>query len=250
MKKGNRVALVTGAAVRVGRSVALRLASAGYDVAVHYRSSAKAARELSAAICAGGGRAADFRADLARLADVRRLVAGVEKRLGPIGLLVNSASVFKSIPFLSVTERDWDKTISANLKSVFFLSQEVAKRMLRRKTAGRVAGVIVNIEDVAVYRPYARHAPYLVSKAGVAMLTRLLARELGPDIRVCGVAPGPVLLPENFSPAERKKAVRRTALKREGSAEDVAAAVQFLAVEAKYTTGTTLFVDGGRMVSQ
>ena len=133
--------------------------------------------------------------------------------------------------------------LTANLASVFFLTREVARRMVRRKT-----GVIVNIEDAAVYRPYPGYAPYLVSKSGVAMLTRLFALEFAPDIRVVGVAPGPVLLPDHYGPADRHRAVRRTLLKREGSAEDVASAVQFLATAASYTTGTTLFVDGGRTV--
>ena len=114
--------------------------------------------------------------------------------------------------------------------------------------ARRKSGVIVNVEDAAVVRPYPRYIPYLVSKAGVTMLTRLLAMELAPHIRVAGVAPGPVLLPEHFGKADRAKAVRRTLLKREGSPDDVAEAVLFLARRARYTTGTTVFVDGGRVV--
>lgn len=240
-----RVALVTGAARRVGKAIAMALARAGYAVAVHYRTSAKEARAVVAAIIDCGGRATAVRADLSRTADIRRLVVNVERQLGPVTLLVNSASVFFPTPLLSVTERDWDRIMAANLKSVFFLTREVAGRMIRRKQAG----VIVNIEDAAVHRPYVRYAPYLVSKAGVAMLTRILAMELGPTIRVCGVAPGPVLLPAGFGPAERRRAVRRTLLQREGSPEDVAEAVLYLADRARYTTGTTLFVDGGRAVS-
>ena len=239
-----KVALVTGAARRVGKTVAQMLAHAGCAVAVHYRTSAGDARKLVRSLNAASLRAAAFQADLSKVAEIRRLVQRVEKQMGPIGILVNSASVFFPTPVFSVTERNWDGILSANLKSVFFLSTEVARRMVRRK-----AGVIVNIEDAAVHRPYLRHAPYLVSKAGVAMLTRVLAMEFGPHIRVAGVSPGPVLLPEHFGKAERQKAVRRTVLKREGNAADVAKAVVFLANEANYTTGTTIFVDGGRSVA-
>ncbi|MBI4178595.1 SDR family oxidoreductase [bacterium] len=236
------MALVTGAGRRVGRIIALRLAAAGYAVASHYRSSGREAVDLVREIRMRGGRAEAFQADLTQVSEIRRLTRSVEKRLGPVRLLVNSASVFFPRPFSSVSERDWDRTIDANLKSVFFLSQEVSRRMIRRAAAG----VIINIEDAAVRRPYRNHAPYLVSKAGVAMLTRVLAMELGPRVRVCGVAPGPVLLPEGYSAAARRKAVHHTLLKRGGSPEDVAAAVLFLADRAPYTTGTTVFVDGGR----
>ncbi len=235
------VALVTGAAKRVGKVVAERLSSAGFAVGVHYRTSVKEARAVTKAIRAAGGPAESFRADLSRVSEIRRLVSLVERRMGPIQVLVNSASVFDPTPVFSVTERDWDRCLAANLKSVFFLSREVGRRMVARKK-----GVIVNIEDAAIYRPYPRYAPYLVSKAGVAMLTRVLAMELAPTVRVCGVAPGPVLLPAHYGKAEREKATRRTLLKREGSAEDVAEAVLFLAQKANYTTGTTIFVDGGR----
>ncbi|OGH56075.1 MAG: hypothetical protein A3G34_13045 [Candidatus Lindowbacteria bacterium RIFCSPLOWO2_12_FULL_62_27] len=235
------VALVTGAARRVGRSVAEHLAAAGYAVAVHYRTSARDAGRLVAALRAGGGAADKFRADLSKVASIPALVLRIERTMGPIQLLVNSASLFTAIPFARVTERQWDREMSANLKSVFFLSREVGRRMQKRR-----GGVIVNIEDAAVVRPYRGHAPYLVSKAGVAMLTRVLALELAPAVRVCGVSPGPVLLPDRYRRAERERAVRRTLLKREGTPEDVARAVVFLAKGARYTTGTTLFVDGGR----
>lgn len=238
-----QVALVTGAARRVGKTVAICLAEAGYSVAVHYRTSAREARAVVMSIRSGMGRAESFRADLSKVGDIRKLVSQVERRLGPIHVLVNSASVFTPAPIFSVTERQWDAQIAANLKSVFFLSQQVGLRMKTRRS-----GVIVNIEDAAVHRPYTGYAPYLVSKAGVAMLTRVLAMELAPSVRVCGIAPGPVLLPDHYGKAERAKAVRRTLLKREGTAEDVAAAVLFLSRRAAYTTGTTIFVDGGRTV--
>lgn len=237
------VALVTGAAKRVGKAVAERLSAAGFAVAVHYRTSAKEARAAAAAIRDAGGEAESFRADLSRVSEIRRLVGQVERRMGPIQVLVNSASAFAPSPVFSVTDREWDRYLAANLKSVFFLSQEIGRRMVARKK-----GVIINIEDAAVHRPYPRYAPYLVSKAGVAMLTRVLAMELAPSVRVCGVAPGPVMLPAHFGKAERDKATRRTLLKREGSAADVAEAVLFLAQKAAYTTGTTIFVDGGRTV--
>lgn len=237
------VALVTGAANRVGKVVLERLASAGYAVAVHYRTSGRSARELARKIKNRNGRAESFRADLSNVSEIRRLVGQVERRLGPIRLLVNSASIFKPTRIFSVSEQEWDRQIRTNLTSVFFLSQEIGRRM-----AARRSGVIINIEDAAVQRPYPGYAPYLVSKAGVAMLTRVLAIELAPAVRVCGVAPGPVLLPKHYSAAERLKATRRTLLKREGSPRDVAEAVLFLAKNAEYTTGTTIFVDGGRTI--
>ncbi len=244
-RSGNtsKTALVTGAARRVGKCIAETLAANGYAVAIHYRSSARDARKTVRFIASRGGRADSFRADLSRPAECRMLVDRVERRLGAIHLLVNSASVFYPTPFGSVTERRFDDILAANLKSVFFLSQETARRMRKRKS-----GVIVNIEDVATRRPYTGYAAYLMSKSGVAMLTKILAMELAPHVRVCGVAPGPVLLPKRFSRADRERAVRRTLLKREGAAEDVADAILFLADTARYTTGTTIFVDGGRAV--
>lgn len=238
MNKNRGVALVTGAGKRLGRAIAIGLADAGFDVAVHYRTSATEAKRTVEEIRARGRKALAFRADLRSAPQIQALAGAVRKRLGPVRVLVNSAATFEKRDFLKVTQKNWDEAMNTNLRPVFFLSQVLGGKM----AAG---SVIINLEDAGVNRLRRGYAPYLVSKAGVAMLTRVLALELAPQVRVCGIAPGPVLMPESYDPALKRKIIAQSLLKREGGAKAVADAAVWLATTADYITGATLVIDGG-----
>lgn len=242
--KGHAV-LVTGAAKRVGRVIALELAKRGARVAVHYRESAAEAERTAAGIRALGTEAITVRADLTREDEVAAMVGGVVARLGSLDGLVNNAAVFFRTPFATVTADDWDRTLDPNLKGVFLCCVHAGRRMQEQASGG----VIVNIADWAGLRPYAGYLPYCVSKAGVIALTQGLARALAPKVRVNAVAPGPVLVPSDLPEAEAREIMEKTPLKRHGSPEDVAAAVAFLMEGSDYMTGVILPVDGGRLIA-
>lgn len=245
MEGSARVALVTGAGVRVGRAIALALARAGMHLAVHYHSSRAEAEETAAAARELGVEAEPFVADLGASADeARRLVAEVEGRWGRLDVLVNSAAIFPRTPLDSIDEAVWDRTMAVNLKGPFFTALSAAP--LIRRSGG---GSIVNIADWAGLRPYVNYLPYVISKGGIITMTKALARELAPDIRVNAVAPGPVLMPEDMSEAAIERAREGTLVKRLGSPEDVAEAVVFLVARTDFVTGHVLVVDGGRLIA-
>ncbi len=240
MDLGGSRALVTGAALRVGRAIARELARAGADLLLHHRSSADAARELAGEIRGLGRDVVLLRGDLSDPDDLRRVAeAGREA-----DLLVNSAAVFPRTPLPEVTVEDWDRVLSVNLRAPFFLARTIGLAMKERG-----GGAVVNIADWAAYRPYTGYLPYCVSKAGLLAMTAGLARALAPEVRVNAVAPGPVLLPPDMPEAERRAVIGTTPLRREGSPEDVARAVRFLAADASFSTGAVLTVDGGRLIA-
>ena len=234
-----KVALVTGAAKRIGRSVALRLASEGADVIVNYRSSEAEAREVVAQIVAMGQRAAAFHGDVARRADVAVLFAAVEKEFGRLDILVNNAGIFFPARFEELTEEQWDGILDANLKSQFLCSQAAAP-LLRRSGNGR----IINFASLGGLLAWPAYTHYCVSKAGVIMLTRCLARALAPEITVNAVAPGTISFPGD-APELAEDFIRRTPLGRTGAPEDIVDAVVFLA-RSPFITGQVIVVDGGR----
>jgi pteridine reductase len=237
-----RVALVTGGAVRVGRALSVVCAEAGLDVAVHYRSSAGPAREAVEECRARGVRAEAVGGDLASADGCRAVAAAAEDALGPVDVLVNSAANFLPAPFETTTEADLDTAFAVNLKAPFVLAQAVAPGM-RARGFGR----IVNIGDVAGLEPWPRFAAHCVAKAGLIMLTKVLAQELAPEVTVNAIAPGPVLMPGGSSEAAIERSRRKTVLGRIGSPDDVAGALAYL-LGADYVTGHTLVVDGGRLV--
>jgi NAD(P)-dependent dehydrogenase (short-subunit alcohol dehydrogenase family) len=239
-----RWALVTGAARRVGRAIALELGGRGANVVVHYNTSHGAAEATVGDLRGLGVQALALRADLADRAAVAALAAEAEARSGGVNLLVNSASNYLRVPFDDITDAVWDASLHANLRAPFLLAWHLGRAM-----RARGEGVIVNVADCAVDRPYRSYLPYFVSKAGVVGLTRALARELAPEVRVNAVAPGPVLLPEDVGPTEREQIRKATLLRRIGRPEDVARCVRFLAEEADYSTGGVYLVDGGRHVA-
>jgi 3-oxoacyl-[acyl-carrier protein] reductase/pteridine reductase len=229
-----RVILVTGAAKRIGRSIAIRLAKEGARVAVHYHGSETEARE-TAEQCGG---APVFRANLERVAEIENLFLQVQQQLGTIDGLVNNAARFTRIDPLKLTEADWDFVHSVNLKATFFCCQQAALRMI----AG-AGGRIVNISSLGGLRPWAHHAHYCASKAGVIMLTRALAKAFAPKVTVNSVAPG--VIPFGEQDDRIKKLIARTPACRAGSADEIADAVVFFLSASKFITGQIMAVDGG-----
>lgn len=240
----NKCALITGAARRIGASIAARLHAEGADVAIHFRQSAEAARELRDRLNAERPEsAAIFKADLNDPRQSGTLVDAVNRWSGAIDILVNNASSFYPTPLGTITARHWDDLIGSNLKAPLFLSQ-AALPMLTS-----VNGCIVNIVDIHGQRPLRNHAVYSVAKAGLAMLTRSLAKDLAPTVRVNGVAPGAIVWPENDMDADDKNRILgQIPLGRLGQPEDIAAAVLYLVRDASYVTGQIIVVDGGRSV--
>jgi pteridine reductase len=239
------VVLVTGAARRVGATIARTLHAAGYDLALHYRHS----RADMQALCAGleAARAGSTLPIEAELADVGALPHIVDKcisRFGRLDALVNNASTFFPTPIGTVTAAQWDDLFSSNARAPLFLAQAAAAHL-------RAAhGSIVNIVDIYAQRPLANHPVYCMAKAALAMMTLALAKELAPEVRVNAVAPGAVLWPESGKPyADQAELIARTPLQRAGAPGDVASAVLFLLRDATFTTGQTLAVDGGRSLS-
>ena len=237
-----KVALVTGAAKRIGRSVALRLASEGADVIVHYRSSRAEADDVVAQITAMGRRALSVQGNVAKRSDVAALFAAVEREFGRLDILVNNAGIFSSTKFEELTEREWDTILDTNLKSQALCSQ-AAIPMLRRSGQGR----IINFASLGGLLAWPAYTPYCVSKAGVIMLTRCLARALAPEITVNAVAPGTISFPGD-APEIAEDFIRRAPLRRTGGPADVDEAVAFLA-RSPFITGQVIVVDGGRTLT-
>jgi len=236
--------LVTGAARRVGAVIAAAFHAAGARVAIHYRSSKV---DADAHVARLNGERADsaraFRADLADAAACDTLVTEVVRAFGRLDVLVNNASTFYATPVGTITPDQFDDLIGSNLRAPLFLSQAAAPALAKHE------GLILNIGDIHGLRPLGGHAVYCAAKAGLLMLTRSLARELGPAVRVNAIAPGPVMWPERgVDEALRERIVARTALKRAGSADDVAKAALYFATGAPFVTGQVLAVDGGRLV--
>ncbi|MBI4538789.1 MAG: SDR family oxidoreductase [Gemmatimonadetes bacterium] len=236
-----KVAVVTGGAVRLGRAITLGLAHAGYDVVINYHRSGRAADAVAAEVRALGRRAELAHGDVACTRDVEAVV-GRARELGRLDLLVNNASLFEARPLLEISEEEWDRVLGVNLKGPFLMAQ-AATPLLRE-----ARGCIVNIVDLSAFQPWPHFAHHAVSKAGLLHLTRVLARALGPEIRVNAVAPGPVLPPDRYPPEQIERSRRATVLGRWGSPEDVVRAVLFLA-DSPYITGEVVVVDGGRLLT-
>ena len=234
-----KVALVTGGAVRVGKAIALALAGAGADVAINYHSSADAAQATCAEIAALGRQAWSCQADIGQVDQVQHLVAATVERFGRLDVIVNSASLWRRTPMGSVDEAAWDQVVDIVLKGTFFGAQAAAPYL-----AAHGEGLIVNIVDLSAFRPFPNFVAHSVAKAGLLNMTYALAMELGPAVRVNAIAPGPVLPPPDYTPAQINWAAKRTLVGRWGSADDVAGAVVYLA-QASYVTGVVLPVDGG-----
>lgn len=244
MRLEGAAALVTGAGRggRIGQAIAIGLAQAGCDIAVHYHGSATGAEETARAIQSAGRRAELLQADLSDAAAASKLPDQAARAFQRLDVVVNSAAIMVRQPVERVTPESWDATIDLNLRAMFFVSQGAIPHLRRGK------GKIVNLADVAGFEPWPAYVPHCVSKAGVVMLTKALARALAPDIAVNAVAPGAVLLPEDWDGKSREHIRETTPLQRLGTVADVVAAVRFLLAGTDYATGTILVVDGGRLI--
>lgn len=243
----NKVVLVTGGAKRVGAAICRGLHAAGATVAVHYRSSASQALALQNALNDKRiNSAAVFQADLLDLNALPKLVHEVIAKFGRLDALVNNASSFYPTPLAQVNQKDWDDLLGSNLKAPLFLAQAAAEELRHRH------GCIVNIADIHAELPLPGHLVYNVAKAGLVALTRGLAVEMSPQVRVNAVSPGPILWPESELWADedhRRKIIAHTLLKRTGEPDDIAKTVVFLIQDASYITGQIIAVDGGRSIN-
>jgi pteridine reductase len=235
-------ALVTGAGTRLGEAIAIGLAQSGCDVAIHYHGSAEGAEKTARAVRAAGRSAELLKADLADASAAQGLADKAARALKRLDIVVNSAAIMVREPVESVTPESWDATFDLNLRAMFFVSQGAIPHLRRAR------GKIVNMADIAGLEPWPAYVPHCISKAGVIMLTKGLARALAPDIAVNAIAPGAVLLPEDWDEAAREHIRTTTPLERLGSPDDVVAAVRFLLAGTDYVTGTVLVVDGGRLI--
>ena len=236
------VALITGAARRIGATLARCLHAAGYDLALHYRSSRAELDALIAELeAARAGSTLALQADFGDVEKLGGLVSAAADHYGRLDALINNASAFYPTPLATATAQQWDELFAANVRAPFFLAQAAAPRLAAR------GGAIVNIIDIYAEQPLPQHSVYCMSKAALTMMTKSLARDLGPDVRVNGVAPGAVLWPDTGKAyADREAMIERTPLKRMGTPEDVASAVLWLVRDARFVTGEIVRVDGGR----
>ncbi len=240
----DKVALITGGSRRIGAATARVLHAEGMRLVIHYRNSADAAEELRAELCEERADSVMLiRGDLAEIAKVKNLVREAAASMGGLHVLVNNAALFFPTPIRSATEDEWDALMLTNLKAPFFLSQAAAPYLAKD------GGSIVNIADIYADRPLDEHPIYNASKAGLVALTRSLARDLAPEIRVNAVAPGAILWPENgMDELSRQRLITRTPLRHSGNPDDIARTVHFLVADAPYVTGQVINVDGGRSV--
>ena len=241
-----KVALITGGARRVGAEVARVLHGAGADIVVHYQNSARGAAALVKSLEeTRAGSAASISANLLETARLGELVSFTLQRFSRLDILINNASTFYPTPVGEITENHWDDLLGSNLKAPLFLSQAAASALRLSQ------GLVLNIVDIHGMRPLRHYPVYGIAKAGLIMLTRSLARELGPQVRVNAIAPGPVMWPHDgvADTALQQKIVGRTLLKRTGSALDIARTALFFAADAPYITGQIMPVDGGRSVA-
>jgi pteridine reductase len=242
MELRGRVALVTGAGRRLGRALAEALAERGMTLAIHHHASSGGASQLRDSIIAAGGQAACFAADLADPAAAAELPRRVVAEFGQLDVLVNSAAVMRRRSFEDTTPAQWDEVLDLNLRSVFFCAQGAASAL--RATRGKM----VNMADLSGLEPWPGFAAHSISKAGVVMLTKVLAHALAPEVTVNAIAPGAVLVPEEYDAEERDRLARTTPLRRLGSPTDAVAALLYLLEGGDFVTGEVLVVDGGRLL--
>lgn len=249
-KLEGKVVLITGGARRVGAVTAKMLHQQGANVVIHYRNSAEDAENLSTSLNEIRPDSCFLqRAELAEVNSLQSMIDSIIQQQGRLDVLINNASSFFPTKLGEITEEHWDDLISSNLKAPLFLSQVSAPYLIKSQ------GCIINMVDIHAERPLADHPVYCVAKSGLLMLTKSLAKELGPHVRVNGVSPGAILWPEadeNNSEAsvEHKKLLEKTSLKKEGSPEDIAKTILFLVANAPYITGHIIPVDGGRLLNQ
>ena len=243
-KENNPVVLITGSAHRIGACTARHMHQQGFRIIIHYHSSAAAAQELVSELNRQTANSADLlQANLTNPGEIEQLAEQAVQCFGQVDALVNNASLFFPTPMGEVTLTQWDKLVNTNLRAPFFLAQALHPELKRTK------GCVINITDVYGHRPLQDHPVYSMTKAGLIMLTKSLAKEMGPDVRVNAVSPGAIIWPDNDLSEERKNEILgNTSLKRIGGPDDIAETIAFLA-SADYISGQVIAVDGGRLIS-
>jgi len=235
-----KVALITGGAIRIGRAITLGLADAGYDVAINYHTSSSEATSVARKVEAMGRKALVVGGDVSNAEEIDRIVAQIRENFGRLDLLVNNASIFRSAPLLSIEETEWDRVMAVNLKGPFLMVKATADLLTRAR------GNVINLVDLSAFQPWIEYPHHAVSKAGLLHLTRVMARALAPHVRVNAIAPGAVLLPESYGEEEKRRSVENSLLGTLGSPEDVVRTVLFLE-RSPFITGEVIVVDGGRL---
>jgi len=250
-----KVALISGASKRIGQQIARQLHRHNFNILVHYQHSKTEAKALAAELNQLRKNSCDiYQADITQIQTLKPLIKHTAECWGRLDLVINNASSFYPTPLTDSTQAEWDNLIGTNLKAPYFLSQAAVPHLQKSH------GSIINIVDIYGIQPLANHSIYSIAKAGLVMMTKALATDLAPHIRVNGIAPGAIIWPENnsledtsdnssdkISEAKQQQIIQTTALKRQGCAEDIAHAVDFLAMDADYVTGQIIKVDGGRI---
>jgi len=249
MELQGKTALITGAARRIGREIALTLAASGATVLIHYHRSRAEALKLQKEIRAAKGEAALFRADLNTgsrnvLPVIQKLVRNIYRDFPSLDILINNASMFYPVPFGKITDRHWDSFLTLNLKTPFFLAQEIGRRMAKNKS-----GKIINLVDWTTERPGANFLPYAIAKGGLVTATKGLAKALAPHVQVNAIAPGPILRSQGMTRGQEKAVIQKTVLKHFGNPGDIAETVKFLCEGTDFITGAVIPVEGGAMIS-
>ena len=243
MKTKNRVAIVTGGGHRLGRQIALALGRNGFSVVVNYHSSKEGATSTVKELKKMGVTAISIEADISKSREVNRMVSKTISTFHKVDLLVNNSAIFIHSPLAETSEKIWNNTININLKGIFLCSQAVSKYMLKQKK-----GKIINIASLGGIQAWTQHVPYSVSKAGVIMLTKVLAKSLAPNILVNAIAPGTIEIAGEEDPASVKLPTKQIPLKRYGKPTDITDMMVFLATKAEYITGQVFVIDGGRSI--
>lgn len=249
MKLQGKIALITGAAKRIGREIALTLAERGASIVIHYRESRAEAKALQKEIQSFGSDAylvsADFSARTKSLKDlIQKFTKSVFAQVPRVDILVNNAAIFYSTPFGKISEKDWDDFLTVNLKTPFFLAQEFGRRMLKQKS-----GKIINLVDWVGLKPMTNFLPYSIAKAGLIAATQGLAKVLSPHVQVIGIAPGPILPAKGMNPKQIRQAAERTLLKHFGNPSDIAQTIRFVIEDTDFITGAFIPVEGGALVA-
>jgi pteridine reductase len=244
MEIRNKIALVTGGAVRIGRSICEMLASEQAEVYCHFHQSEKEAIQLQKEMISNGSRISLLQGDLTDIRSVESMMRNIFNKSGGIDILINNAAIFLKTPIGTVKEQEWDALFSLNLKAAFFCTQAAGVQMTKQGS-----GKIINIGDAAGDNLWPSYIPYGITKSGIIAMTKGFAKALAPDVQVNCINPGPILLPESFSESEREKAVERTLLKREGSVRDIVVTVRYLLKDSDYITGSVFNIDGGRSIN-
>lgn len=244
MELNNKVALVSGGAMRVGKAITIGLAKAGAIVAIHYHRSKDEAEKTFSEVKKAGGTGMLIRGDFTRVSEIEKVVAACYREFERIDVLINNAAIYYRTPLGETSEQQWDELLTVNLKAPFFCSQAVAKIMKQQKQ-----GKIINIADVAGIDPWPGYLPYCASKAGLIALTKGLAKALAPEIQVNAIASGTVLLQPDATAEYRKEIEGLSLLKRVGSPEDIVNTVLYLLQGSDFLTGAVIPVDGGRLLA-